>query len=126
MEELTREQRLKHLRLKLGLSQKEFANRLGITNVSISYLEHGVKKMSSATRNLVLREFNVNPLWLDSGEGDMFLEMSDNDKLVMFVDEVLKSSNSDIRKRLLSALSRIPSSQWNAIADILETISKDI
>lgn len=124
--EYTREQRLKHLRLTLGLSQIEFAKRLGVTNVSISYLENGVKRMSSSTRNLVLREFNVNPVWLDTGDGKMFLEVSDNDQLVMFVDDILKSSDVDIRKRILTALSRIPSSQWNAIADILETISSNI
>lgn len=66
-------QRLKALREKTGLTQEEFAARLGIKRTAISNYEIGRNKPIDAVISLICREFNVNETWLRTGEGEMFL-----------------------------------------------------
>lgn len=66
------EQQLKALRKKLGLTQEEFATRLGIKRAAISNYEIGRNEPIDAVISLICREFNVNETWLRTGEGEMF------------------------------------------------------
>lgn len=117
--------RLKNLRNALNIQQKEFAKRLGMSNVSLSYIENGYRNMSALTRTAILKEFNVNPVWLDTGEGDMFLSITDGDRLAQFIGDVLRSSDNDVRKRIMFAMSRIPHEKWAEIADIIEILVQE-
>jgi transcriptional regulator with XRE-family HTH domain len=66
-------QRLKKLRYKLGLSQKEMAERLGVHLMTISRYERDAMKPSFRFLEKLRETFNVNPQWLLEGKGDMFL-----------------------------------------------------
>ena len=62
-------QRLKALRKRLGLTQQEFSNRLGIKRNTVATYEAGKSNPSDAAVLLICREFNVNENWLRTGEG---------------------------------------------------------
>ena len=63
--------RIKQLREKLGLSQIEFAKRIGVTNQTVSLWENGKVPLLENSRYRIEREFNVNRQWLETGEGEM-------------------------------------------------------
>lgn len=65
------EQRLKKLRKELGLTQEEFAARIGVKRAAISNYEIGRNEPIDAVISLICREFNVNEKWLRTGEGEM-------------------------------------------------------
>ena len=73
------EQQLKVLRKKLGLTQEEFAARLGIKRAAISNYEIGRNEPIDAVVSLICHEFNVNKTWLRTGEGEMFAQESSFD-----------------------------------------------
>ena len=64
--------RIKNLRKSLGLTQQEFANRLGISRGNIATYETRDGNPGSSVINLMCREFNVSETWLRTGEGEMF------------------------------------------------------
>ena len=64
--------RLKLLRKTIGLTQEQLAQRLGIGKAALSMIETGKAALSSRNKNILVQELNVNPDWLDSGEGEMF------------------------------------------------------
>lgn len=64
--------RLKLLRKTIGLTQEQLAQRLGIGKAALSMIETGKAALSSRNKNILVQELNVNPEWLDSGEGEMF------------------------------------------------------
>lgn len=66
-------QRLKLVRKKLGLTQEEFADRLGIKRTAISNYEIGRNVPIDAVLSLICREFGVNAEWLRTGSGEMFV-----------------------------------------------------
>jgi len=70
---MTVAERLKELRYKLGLSQKEFAEKVGIHYMTLSKYESGKYHPSLRFLKKVEEVFNVNPQWLLQGVGEMFL-----------------------------------------------------
>jgi len=67
-------ERLRELRKRLGLSQKEFAEKLGVHLMTISRYERGKITPSYKFLELLEKTFNVNPEWLLKGKGEPFLD----------------------------------------------------
>lgn len=66
-------ERIRKLRKTLDLTQKGFADRLGITRGTITNYEIGRNEPVASVISLICKEFNVNPKWLRTGEGEMFM-----------------------------------------------------
>lgn len=69
--------RLKILRQKLKMAQGDFAQRLNMKQGSYSDIERGRVDMSAHVIKKLIMTFNVNPIWLLTGKGDMFLQSTD-------------------------------------------------
>lgn len=67
-------ERIKQLRKTLGLTQQEFAERIGITRNAVANYETGRNEPIGSVLNLICNEYNVNPDWLRNGSGEMFIE----------------------------------------------------
>lgn len=69
-------QRVKSIRDTLGMTQKEFANLLGIENTAVSKIEHGESNLTDQNINLIctpnrIKEgYTINESWLRNG-GDI-------------------------------------------------------
>ena len=66
------ENRLKLLRKTLGLSQKDFAEKIMLKGNAISMLEQGRSSLTEKNIHLICLTFGVNELWLRTGDGEMF------------------------------------------------------
>ncbi len=66
--------RLKELRQALGLSQKEFGERIGRSWRAIQNYEAEQRVPDETTLKLIEFLFNVNPEWLREGKGKPFFE----------------------------------------------------
>src|ERR1044071_9546018 len=73
---MTLAQRIKNIRKELGLNQTEFAQKIGITQTSLSQIEGGKNGISYDVFKSIVTEFNINPMWLMDGVGPM-LSLSD-------------------------------------------------
>ena len=62
--------RLKELRKKLKMTQKEFGEKIGLTNAAISDIEKGKTSLTERNQNLICEKFNVNKEWIEKGTGD--------------------------------------------------------
>ncbi|MDQ1353692.1 MAG: repressor LexA [Acidobacteriota bacterium] len=66
-------QRVKEIRKTLGLSQKDFADPLGISGTFISEVESGKYKPCYDFFYNMMVQFNVNLHYLFTGQGEMFI-----------------------------------------------------
>ena len=66
--------RLRIIRKELSLTQENLARVLGIGKSALSMIETGKASLSERNKNILVQELNVNPDWLESGEGNMFCE----------------------------------------------------
>lgn len=66
--------RIRELRKQKGLSQKEFAKVINLSQNHVSSLEKGTRTITDRTIEDICREFNVNKQWLLTGIGDLFVD----------------------------------------------------
>ena len=114
--------RIRKLRKTLDLTQQAFADRLNIKRNTVATYEAGKSNPSDAAINLICREFNVSEEWLRTGEGEMFRELSRDQELANFFWDVLRGESDDFRKRFISMLSRLDTTDWEALERMAEKL----
>ena len=119
-------ERIKKLRKALGLTQQEFAERLGIKRNTVANYETGRNTPIDAVVSLICREFDVNEEWLRTGEGDMIQQHTRDKELGRFFGNVLKNENDTFKKRLMTALSRLDEEAWVDLERVLVEQFSDI
>lgn len=72
-------ERIKELRTILELSAEKFGSRVGVTRSAISRIENGVVNVTEQMILSVCREFNVREEWLRNGNGEMFLDFTEDE-----------------------------------------------
>lgn len=115
-------ERVKELRKTLKLTQREFANRIGMKQNSIGQIEIG-RNPSDQTIISICREFNVNESWLRTGEGEMFIEMSKEDEISSMIHNMLSGESADFKERLIKTLSTLKDDQWIKLEQYLKQIA---
>jgi len=72
--------RIKELRNKLGLNQRDFSTLLSLSSGYISGIEVNLRKVNDRLIKLIVSEFGVNEDWLRSGNGDIFAKKKTDGK----------------------------------------------
>lgn len=118
-------ERIKAVRLALGISQEEFGKRLGVTRGAITNIELNKVDPKPLFVDLICREFNVNEDWLRNGTEPMFLQRSRNEELSAFFGDVL-NGEPDFKHRLISVMSRLSVDQWQMLADMANMLVEEM
>ena len=87
-------ERIKKLRKALDLTQQAFADRIGLKRNTIAQYEIGRNEPIDAVILSICREFDVNEDWLRTGNGEMFVEMTEQDKVMKYTGLLLKDEDS--------------------------------
>lgn len=117
-------ERLKELRKALGLTQQEFAERIGSVQNTITGYETGRRIPSNQVVTLICREFNVNQDWLRTGEGEMFIEKNRDDEIADFVADIMGEEDDSFKRRFVVMLSRLSAEDWAVLAKMAEEMPK--
>ena len=96
-------ERIKQIRRELGLTQQEFAERIGLKQNSIALIESGKRNISDQAVLSICREYGINEEWLRTGWGDKKTNNSDSE-----LEALTEKYNLCIRDRYnLSAADRV-------------------
>ena len=117
-------ERLKELRIALGISQAELGERIGVSRAAISRLEGGSNNFTNQMVTSICREFGVNEEWLRTGSGDMFEEMSRAEKAAQIVGAALGSGDEFILNTFI-ALGQLSPNEWELIKKFVDKIKGD-
>lgn len=122
---LTIADRIKAVRKAVGLTQQKFADRLGLKQNTIATYEMGRNTPIDAVFTSICREFNVNKHWLETGEGEMFLQMSRTEQLSRAFGELMMISTKDdpteaerLKLQLISFLAQLDADSWEILSKI--------
>ncbi len=107
-------ERIKTLRKKLDLTQKMFADRIGMKRNSIAQIELG-RNTSEQTIFSICREFNVNEDWLRNGNGDMFLPVDRENEISKMVKGLLNEEANSFKSRFITMLAGLSVSDWERL-----------
>jgi transcriptional regulator with XRE-family HTH domain len=75
--------RLTNLRTTLGMTQKEFAEKIRVAKSYVSSLEKSQRKTNDRLIKLIADTFGVSEEWLKTGTGGMFVQPKDKDLSVI-------------------------------------------
>lgn len=115
--------RIKKLRKSMGLTQTDFGERIGVKGNTITNYETGLRNPTDAVVLSICREFSVNEEWLRTGNGEMFLETKKDDLISKMLGDVIKSDETNFKRRLISALSKLDDAGWDSLEKLIDDIS---
>lgn len=118
---MTQGERVREVRKTLGLTLEKFGEKLGIQKSAISKIERGDTNLTDANIKLICREFNVDYIWLTTGEGEMFVESDDD--FIERIDRIMQSEGN-ARKNLFKALLYASDEDVEALARIIDLCAK--
>lgn len=118
--------RIKTLRKALGLTQQEFADKIGIKRGAVANYELGRNEPIDAVLSLICREFHVDEHWLRTGEGEMFVRMSLEEELAQYAAQVLTDPDQDIARMILRVMAHLDPSDWERIREVAQQIKQEL
>lgn len=120
---MTQGERVRILRKTLGLSGEKFGSKLGVTKTAISRIENGSNHVTDQMFKSICREFQVNEIWLQTGEGSMFQEIPLKDEYMRAATELYKRNDTAAMQALISYWKMEPDTQkifWDKLLEITE------
>ncbi|WP_415967978.1 helix-turn-helix domain-containing protein [Emergencia timonensis] len=118
-------ERIKEIRKALGLSQETFGEKLGVTRGAITNIELNKTEPKPLFIDLICRVFNVNKNWILSGLGEMFVEVSREDKIRDFVNKVI-SEDDAFKKRFIEMLADLDTDEWLILQKVAEKLASPL
>lgn len=115
--------RIKALRERLEKSQDEFGKDIGLTRNYISLIENGQRNLSDQSIKVLCSLYNVNEKWLRTGNGEMFVPETKDEQISKMLADVLKCEDSDFKKRLIVALSKMNNAGWDSLEKFIDSIA---
>ena len=105
--------RIKELRKILKLTQKDFAEQIGMSQSSIAMLEMDKRQLNSKTIRLICNVYSVNESWLTEGRGEMFCaDRVENDLM-----NIIQMLNSEMQQSLMSIAKQLLFVQSNTVVE---------
>ena len=118
-------ERIKAVRKYTGLSQTDFAERLGTTRGVITNLEFEKTTPNDPFIKLICREFNVSEDWLRTGEGEMMQKLTRNQEIAEFMGRLMNDPDDAPRKRFISIVSKFTVEEWQLLDEIAKKMAED-
>lgn len=119
--------RFKILRKKCGKTQSEMGKVLGLSVSGVSEIEKGRRNVTE--QHLIMlsnwKERLVNIEWLRTGEGDMFIQIPEEDETAALVYDLLgpdKESFYDIVLETIKAYKKLSPNSQKVINELIDNV----
>lgn len=103
-------ERIKAVRLAFHLSMQAFGDKLGVSPSSIAKLESGINNPSEQTIRAICSEFNIRRDWLETGEGEMYAPIADDNAIGIIGRRML--DDPDRTGRMMRAIAAMGDDAW--------------
>lgn len=104
--------RIREVRVQSGLSQTEFAEKIGLSKNYISLVETGNRMPSDRTITDICREFRVDEVWLRTGVGQMHPPVSRTEEIANFLGELLNGGGTPEQRAFIAVMQRTTQDEW--------------
>lgn len=116
---MTQGERIREVRNALGLTLEKFGDRLGVTKVAISNLEKGNRNLTEQMTKAICREFNVDYMWLTTGDGEMFIDTDDD--FIERIDRIM-AGEDEARKNLFKFMLELSDDDIAALDRLMKKV----
>jgi len=113
--------RIKELRKLLKLSQEAFAKKINMSRSNLANIENGTVMLTDRVKNTILKEFNVNVEWFNTGEGVVFNDITDN----LINELAIENSLDEIDKQTIRNFIKLTDSQRKQVLGYIHRLLKE-
>lgn len=117
-------ERVKELRKQINLTQQAFADRLNLKRNTVGSYEVNVVEPSDRTISDICREFNVNETWLRTGEGEMFNQITQSEKLAAFLADITANEEDSFKRQFVEVLTELEPEDWKFLERMARKLQK--
>lgn len=114
--------RIASVRKQIGLTQQQFADRIGCSRSAFSNYEAGRNAPISPIIQSIIREFGVDETWLRTGEGKPFRQDTRKEKVAAFADELMRDEPESFRLGFVATLKDIPPQGWAHLEQFIRSL----
>lgn len=115
---MTANERVRELRKTLDLSQTKFGEKLGVSKDVVVNIELERVELKELMLNLICKTFNVNPLWILEGQGEMFIETPQ-----ILIDDLANEFDlNDTEKKIVSNFVNLSKEERNRIIELVKKL----
>lgn len=108
-------ERITLLRKELKLSQTEFGERIGVSRGVIKNIDDKNVIVKPLLIQQICKEYNVNRIWLETGEGEMFEDISRDEEIALRVGQILSEDDDSFKKQLIGVLTALDDDEWELL-----------
>lgn len=124
MRKIELHERIKYFRKEiLDVTQDEFGNKMGVSRDVINNMERGRVNIGEDRIRLMCSVFPINEEWLRTGTGDPTIELTRNQEIAAFMNDVMELPDKSTKKRLIEALAKFNERDWETIGKLLESLT---
>ena len=116
--------RIKKIRQNAGTTQREFADRIGVSRNTIAAYETDARVPIDAIIVSICREFNVNEDWLRTGLGNMYAEVNPDIQLSKALGSLLREEAGSFKKQLILSLLELNQKEWDTLEKLITSVTK--
>lgn len=118
---MTQGERIRELRKTLKMTMEQFGEKIGVTKSTISNIENGNRNATEHMVKSICREFNVDYIWLTTGEGEMFIDSDDD--FIERIDRIM-AGEDDARKNLFKFMLELSDEDIEALDRLMQKAIK--
>lgn len=110
--------RVKAIRKEKGMSQEAFAKKLGISRSNLGNIETGAVNLTDRVIKDICSEFSVNELFLRTGQGDMFKQLTILEQAYVRFGSIMEGPDEEKKvfvSTILEIVEHTPAELWSYI-----------
>ena len=88
----------------INLTLEKFGERIGLRKSSLSQIENDINTLTDSNIKAICREFDVREEWLRTGEGEMFEQMTEQQKILKYTALLLNDKDSVVVNAILTLI----------------------
>ena len=107
------------------ITKTAFAERLNVSPAFVSQMCSGIKQPSDRTIADICREFGVSETWLRTGEGEMYIQMNEEDELTQICMEI-GASDDELAKAAIRIYWRLSDKEKAVIHKMVDDLVAEL
>lgn len=116
-------ERIKLARKKLGITQQELADSIGLKRNTIANYEIGQIQPSDRTVADICRVHNISEEWLRTGQGEMFIQISPDEELDYILGQIGAGADETI-VRIIRAYWKLDEKEKAAVRKLIDNLAE--
>lgn len=116
--------RIVEVRKFYGETQSDFAEKICLKRSSLTNIETARCNVTDRVINDICKTYGVNREWLETGQGEMLVEQTRDERIAAFVGQALSDEGDEFKRDLIGLLAALDEDGWQKLKEAAEALKR--